>query len=59
MTLPTSRASPPVNVTAIAPAVSSSSVTTVTPRRTGIVFQIGRPSSTSHTTFDARMNAPT
>ena len=32
-------------------------MTRVTAKRSGTVVQIGRPSSTSHTTFDARMNA--
>ena len=48
---------PPVRTTASALTVSSSTVTSVTPTRIGIVFQIGRPSSTSQTTLEARMNA--
>ena len=38
--------------------VSRMSRTTVMPRRTGIFFQIGRPSGTSQTLLDASMNAP-
>ena len=55
--LPTCRASPPVEMTANALTVSKITVTTVTPSRIGTVFQIGLPSSTSQTTFDARMKA--
>ena len=57
ITFPTCSASPPVNTTAAALTVSSTTVIRVTPRRRGIVVEIGRPSSTSQTTFEARMNA--
>ena len=44
---PTCLASPPVRATASALMASSTTRTTVTPTRTGTVFQIGRPSPTS------------
>jgi hypothetical protein len=56
--LPTRLASGPVTTTATALAASRSSISNVTPRRSGIVFQTGRPSSTSQIRFDARMKAP-
>ena len=36
---------------------TATSMTIVTPMRTGIFFQIGRPSGTSQTLLDASMNA--
>ena len=47
ITPPTSLASPPVSVTAIALIAVSTISSTVSPTRTGSVFQIGRPSSMS------------
>ena len=58
-TSPICWASGPVRTTAIALTASRTSRITVTTRRIGIVFQTGRPSSTSQIAFDARMNAPT
>ena len=55
---PTFWATGPVKTTASAVTVSRTSRTTVTPRRTGIFFQIGRPSGTSQTLLEASMNAP-
>ena len=55
---PTFWASGPVKTTARAVTVSRMSSTPVTPSRTGIFFQIGRPSGTSQTLLDASMNAP-
>ena len=55
---PTFCATGPVKTTASEVIVSRTSRTTVTPRRTGIFFQIGRPSGASHTLLDASMNAP-
>jgi hypothetical protein len=57
-TLPTVLASGPVRTTASALIVTSTSVRTVTATRSGIVFQTGRPSSTSQIALAARMNAP-
>ena len=57
MRSPTFCATGPVNTTASDVIVSRTSRTTVTPRRTGIFFQIGRPSGASHTLLDASMNA--
>src|SRR3954464_9799337 len=56
--LPTFSASGPVKTIASEVIVSRTSRTTVTPRRTGSFFQIGRPSSTSQTLLEASMNAP-
>ena len=47
-----------VLLAASAVAVRRMSMTTVMRRRSGIVFQIGRPSSTSQIVFEARMKAP-
>ena len=58
MMSPTFCATGPVKTTASAVTVSRTSSTTVTPSRTGIFFQIGRPSGTSQTLLDASMNAP-
>ena len=44
---PACSASPPVNTTITALISSITPMTAVTPRRTGSVFQIGRPSGTS------------
>lgn len=59
MRLPSLPASVPVNTTAAALSVSRITVTTVTASSSGYVFHMGRPSSTSHTTLEARMNAAT
>jgi hypothetical protein len=56
ITSPTCFARPPVRTTATALTVSSTTVTRVTARRSGMVFQIGLPSPTSQTMFEARMN---
>ena len=48
----------PVKTTPSAVTVSSTSRTTVIASRTGIFFQIGRPSGASQTLLDASMNAP-
>ena len=45
--LPACLASPPVKTTATELNASRITITTVTPSRTGTVFQIGRPSSMS------------
>jgi hypothetical protein len=58
MMSPAFSASGPVNTTARAVTVSRTSSTMVTPSRTGIFFQIGRPSGTSQTLLAASMNAP-
>ena len=57
MMLPISCATGPVKTIASEVIVSRTSMTIVTPRRTGIFFQIGRPSGTSQTLLDASMNA--
>src|SRR4051812_45277540 len=49
----------PVKTTPTAVTASSTTVTNVTPSRMGSFVQIGRPSSTSNTALDARMNADT
>src|SRR3954447_26561929 len=54
---PALRARLPVITTATELSASNTTTTSVTTTRTGIVFQIGRPSSTSQMTLDARMNA--
>ena len=56
-TWPTWLASPPVTTTMSADATSSTMISTVTPMRTGVIFQNGLPSGTSQTTLAARMNA--
>src|SRR5690349_9828805 len=53
----TASASPPVKTTIATEAISITPTTAVTPTRIGSVFQIGRPSGTSYTAFEARMNA--
>ena len=58
MMSPISWATGPVKTTASAVIVSRMSRTTVIARRTGIFFQIGRPSGTSQTLLDASMKAP-
>jgi hypothetical protein len=59
MAPPTAWASSPVKTTMTAEATSMMPMTAVTPRRIGSVFQIGRPSGTSYTAFEARMKAAT
>jgi hypothetical protein len=56
--LPASLARPPLSVTPIALIAVSTISSTVSPTRSGSVFQTGRPSSMSYIAFDARMNAP-